>query len=50
MAAQFLSDDVIAMFELAMDGEEVKIVEEKHYKLVLADQISPEDLKLYGQR
>ena len=48
VSAQFLPDDVIAMFELALDGEEVKIVEEKHYKLVLADQISPDDLKLYG--
>ena len=50
VAAQFLQDDVIAMFELALDGDEVKIVEEKHYKLVLADQISPDDLKLYGQK
>jgi hypothetical protein len=28
----------------------VKIVEEKHYKLVPADQISAEDLRLYAKR
>jgi hypothetical protein len=50
IAAQFMSDDVIAMFELALDGEDVKLVEEKHYKLVPSDQIGSEDLKLYAKR
>lgn len=50
VSAQFMSDDVIALFELVLDGLEVKLVEEKHYKLVPADQIAPEDLKLYGKR
>jgi hypothetical protein len=27
-----MTDDVIPMFELALDGEDVKLVEEKHYK------------------
>jgi hypothetical protein len=30
-----MTGDVIPMFELALDGEDVKLVEEKHYKLVL---------------
>ena len=35
------------MFELAIDEGEVKISQEKHYKLVLADQISEADLQNY---
>jgi hypothetical protein len=50
VSAQFMADDVIALFELVLDGLEVKLVEEKHYKLVPSDQITPEDLKLYGKR
>jgi len=50
IAAQFMSGDVIAMFELALDGEDVKLVEEKHYKLVPSDQIGSEDLRLYAKR
>jgi hypothetical protein len=50
ISAQFMSDDVIAMFELALDGDDVKLVEEKHYKLVPSDQIGAADLKLYAKR
>ena len=50
ISAQFMADDIIALFELGLEGEDVKIVEEKHYKLVPADQISAEDLKLYAKR
>ena len=39
-----MSDEVIAMFELALDGEDVKLVEEKHYQLVPADKIGVADL------
>jgi hypothetical protein len=50
VSAQFMAGDVIALFELVLDGLEVKLVEEKHYKLVPSDQINSEDLKLYGTR
>lgn len=50
VSAQFMVDDVIVLFELALDGEEVKLVEEKHYRLVPSDQITPDDLRLYGKR
>jgi len=33
-----------------LQGEDVKVVEEKHYRLVPSDQIGPEDLKLYSKR
>ncbi len=50
ISAQFMADDTIALFELGLQGEDVKIVEEKHYKLVPGDQITAEDLKLYAKR
>jgi hypothetical protein len=51
VSAQFMDDSRIAMFELCLDQDGlVKLVEERHYKLVAADQISAEDLKKYRQR
>jgi hypothetical protein len=50
ISAQFMTGDTIALFELALQGEDVKILEEKHYKLVPSDQISADDLKLYRKR
>jgi hypothetical protein len=45
-----MSDDTIALFELALQGDGVKVAEEKHYRLVPADQIGIDDLKLYANR
>jgi hypothetical protein len=45
VAVQFAPDDVIVMFELAMQGEELKIVQERHYCLVGSGEIKPSDLK-----
>jgi hypothetical protein len=45
-----MKDDTIALFELALQGDDVKIVEEKHYKLVPSDKIGLDDLKLYAKR
>jgi hypothetical protein len=47
VSTQFMSDDVIAMFELDFDGSDVSIVQEKHYRLVEASEITAEDLKKY---
>jgi hypothetical protein len=47
LAAQFLCEDVIALFELTQDGDAVRVVEEKHYRLVPATEISPEELATY---
>jgi hypothetical protein len=44
IAAQFMQDDVIAMFELTVIKDKVQIIEEKHYKLVPASEISADDL------
>jgi hypothetical protein len=45
IAAQFMADNVIAMFELTVEDEQVRILEERHYKLVPASEITPEDLE-----
>jgi len=45
IAAQFMADGVIAMFELTVSEEQVRIVEERHYKLVSALEIAPKDLE-----
>lgn len=50
ISAQFMPDDSIAMFELTLSDEQVKVVEERHYLLVPSDQISADDLKSYSRR
>jgi hypothetical protein len=45
-----MADDVIAMFELVLQRGDVKVFEERHYRLVPSDQIQEEDLKLYSAR
>jgi hypothetical protein len=49
VSAQFMDDNRIAMFELAVEGERVVVVEEKHYQLVPSSEIRSEDLQAYGR-
>ena len=55
VSAQFIDMDdkkskKIAMFELAVEDGRVVIVEERHYRLVPAVEISPDELRAYGNR
>lgn len=50
VSAQFMADDVIALFELTLQGAQVKVLEEKHYRLVPSDQIADDELRLYAAR
>lgn len=50
VSAQFIADNLIALFELIVDGDEMKVVEERHYLLVPANQISDSDLDIYRNR
>jgi hypothetical protein len=50
ISAQFMSNDRIAMFELTVQDGEVRVVEEKHYRLVPAGDIRGEDLQAYNSR
>lgn len=47
ISTQFMEDDLIAIFELVVVQDEVKVVQEKHYKLVSGSAISSADLTLY---
>lgn len=47
ISTQFMEDDLIAIFELTVQDEQVKLVSEKHYRLVPGADISSKDLTLY---
>ncbi len=47
VAAQFMQNGRIAMFELTLQDDELRVVEEKHYELVSANAISNHDLSSY---
>jgi hypothetical protein len=49
LGAQFMADDVIALFEFEDNAGDIRIALEKHYKLVATDQLTPEDLERYRQ-
>lgn len=44
IAVQFIATTVIAMFELTIQEDELRVVDEKHYRLVEGKEISDEDL------
>lgn len=50
IGAQFTGDDVIALMELALGEQgEVVIADERHYRLVPPEDVTPEDLEKYGR-
>lgn len=50
VSAQFITKNRIAMFELAVQDGDVKVVAEEHYQLVPAAEITSDDLALYKAR
>lgn len=44
ISVQFAEDGRIALFELALQEEQVRVLRESHYKLVPAREISRADL------
>jgi hypothetical protein len=50
ISAQFMEENLIALFELGIFEDEVKVVEEKHYRLVPSEQIGKDDLGNYSRR
>ncbi len=50
IAAQFMSDGVIALFEFEMGENGVAIVAEKHYQLVSPADLTVADLEAYSKR
>lgn len=47
VSAQFMEDGIVAMFELALQEDEVRVVDERHYKLVLAESLDPAAIRDY---
>ena len=47
IAAQFMADDIIALFDFVKSDAGVAVASEKHYRLVPPDQLTPEDLQRY---
>ena len=47
IAAQFMEDRTIALFELALRDDEVRVVEERHYRLVPADRLDARAIRDY---
>lgn len=50
IAAQFMTDDVIALFEFEQTEDGIAIASEKHYRLVQSEGLSIEELARYQQR
>jgi len=50
IAAQFMSDEVIALFEFELGEEGVAVTSERHYRLVPSDALSIEELLAYQNR
>lgn len=44
IAAQFMDEEVIALFELTEHDDEIKVVEERHYRLVPASELDLESM------
>jgi hypothetical protein len=49
VAAQFMADDLIALFELRLEDGQVKVANEEHYRLVPAEDITPDNLRAYAR-
>jgi hypothetical protein len=47
IAAQFIEENRIALFEFAQDSEGVGLSQERHYRLVPPEEMTNEDLKNY---
>jgi hypothetical protein len=47
IAAQFMADGLVAIIELTLQGDEVKVVDEKHYRLVPAKVLDQKAIRAY---
>ena len=48
IACQFVTRDIVAMFEFAIEEQRIVKVNERHYKIVEATEISGDDLRAYS--
>jgi hypothetical protein len=50
IAAQFMNDDLIVLFELEQTDQGIKVSSEKHYRLVQPADVTSDDLEIYKRR
>jgi hypothetical protein len=50
IAAQYMDESLIALFEFEQTNEGIKVSSEKHYRLVRPDELSSDELQSYVQR
>ena len=50
VGAQFMNDELIALFEFEQNGDNITISSENHYLLVPPDEVTDQDLIAYRQR
>lgn len=50
IGAQFMEDDLIALFEFEERKDGIVITSEKHYRLVPGEEVTAEDLQAYRER
>ncbi len=49
IAAQFIEDDLVALFAFEEEDGKVQLLHERHYRLVPSEEISSEDIRRYRQ-
>ena len=42
-----MDDQVVALFELTLRDEEIKVIEERHYRLVPGDKLDDKAIRAY---
>ncbi|MEQ1901374.1 MAG: endonuclease [Devosia sp.] len=47
VSVQFMDDGIVAMFELVLQGDEIKVAEERHYRLVPASDLDSDAVRAY---
>ena len=47
VSAQFMDDQIVALFELTLQDDEIKVVEERHYRLVPAKKLDQKAIRDY---
>ena len=50
IGTQWMNDDLVALFEFEKAEENLRIVAEKHYRLVPPNSVTTSDLRRYGER
>ena len=50
IGAQFMQDDLIALFEFADTDQGLRVTAEKHYRLVPPESLTQDELAAYGRR